>query len=94
MTWQIFLKLSRISETAVAGARTQYKICKFQFTALTCTKWSKMAKIPKISGTSGGQNSRKIWYVNAVGQNSELTGLNLCYEIRFQKYLMFSHPFG
>ena len=67
-TKQIFIKLSRSLETAVTGAHPaaitgvhpaciQHKICKFQFIALTCIRWSKMAKIPRISATSGGENN-------------------------------------
>ena len=52
MTRQIFLKLRKILEPAMVGAGKQHKICKFQFITLVCTRWSKMAKIPKISGTS------------------------------------------
>ena len=39
MTRQMFLKLSRILESAMAGVGKQHKICKFQFTTLLCTRW-------------------------------------------------------
>ena len=65
----------------MAGTGKQHKIYKCQFTTLVCTWWSKMAKIPKISGTSQVKKSPsktgKIlkcgrWML--LGKNSELTG--------------------
>ena len=70
MTRQIFLKLSRILESAMAGAGKQHEICKFQFNTSVCTQWQKMAEISKISGTSGVKRifpiEEKLY--NLVGQ--------------------------
>ena len=70
MTRQIFLKLSRILESAMAGAGKQHEICKFQFNTSVCTQWQKMAEISKISGTSGVKRILPIEakLYNLVGQ--------------------------
>ena len=67
----------------MAGAGRQHKICKLQFTALVCMRWSKMAKIPKIFGTSKVKKSFrkrqncKMRQVNATGQKLWIDRLNL-----------------
>ena len=51
MTKQVFFKLSRTLEPDMTGTRKQHKTA-ISITTLTWTRWSKMAKIPKIYGAS------------------------------------------
>ena len=63
MTRQIFLKLNTILEPAMAGAGKKHKICKFQFTTLVCTRWSKMAKggFPLFAETTRSEFASTHW---------------------------------
>ena len=69
MTRQVFFKLSRILEPDMAGHENSIKSA-ISITTLTWTRWSKMAKIPKIYGTSEVKTglAKEAKLENLVGQ--------------------------